>query len=141
VTLTETVTLIVTLTETVTETVTKTVTDTMTETLTETMTDTMTVLQVDTGLTYQSGRVSYQFMFDIKTPKRVYYLAADSEPDMTAWVDWVCQVITLSKCVPPPPCAGVRPPDLHCRGGPHVLPGGRQGPKARSVTYLKRGPV
>ena len=50
------------------------------------------ILQVDTGLTYQSGRVSYQFMFDIKTPKRVYYLAADCEADMTAWVDWVCQV-------------------------------------------------
>ena len=48
--------------------------------------------KVDTGLTYQSGRVSYQFMFDIKTPKRVYYLAADNEADMTAWVDWVCQV-------------------------------------------------
>ena len=31
-------------------------------------------------------------MFDIKTPKRVYYLAADCEADMTAWVDWVCQV-------------------------------------------------
>jgi len=51
--------------------------------------------QVDTGLTYQSGRVSYQFMFDIKTPKRVYYLAADNEADMTAWVDWVCQVCGL----------------------------------------------
>ena len=44
-------------------------------------------------MTYQSGRVSYQFMFDIKTPKRVYYLAADCEEDMTAWVDWVCQVL------------------------------------------------
>ena len=32
-------------------------------------------------------------MFDIKTPKRVYYLAADCEEDMTAWVDWVCQVL------------------------------------------------
>lgn len=51
--------------------------------------------QVDTGLTYQSGKVSYQFMFDIKTPKRVYYLAADSEAEMTAWVDWVCQVCGL----------------------------------------------
>jgi len=51
--------------------------------------------QVDTGLTYQSGRVSYKFMFDIKTPKRVYYLAADCEADMTAWVDWVCQVCGL----------------------------------------------
>jgi len=51
--------------------------------------------QVDTGLTYQSGRASYQFMFDIKTPKRVYYLAADSEEEMTAWVDWVCQVCGL----------------------------------------------
>lgn len=51
--------------------------------------------QVDTGLTYQSGKISYQFMFDIKTPKRVYYLAADTETEMTAWVDWVCQVCGL----------------------------------------------
>jgi len=51
--------------------------------------------QVDTGLTFEYGKVRYQFMFDIKTPKRVYYLAADSEQEMTRWVDYVCQVCGL----------------------------------------------
>jgi len=51
--------------------------------------------QVDTGLTFESGKVRYQFMFDIKTPKRVYYLAADTEQEMTRWVDYVCRVCGL----------------------------------------------
>lgn len=34
-------------------------------------------------------------MFDVKTPKRTYYLAADSETDMNKWVDCVCQVCGL----------------------------------------------
>eukprot|EP00092_Neocalanus_flemingeri_P038986 GFUD01042440.1.p1 GENE.GFUD01042440.1~~GFUD01042440.1.p1 ORF type:complete len:583 (+),score=143.25 GFUD01042440.1:110-1750(+) len=51
--------------------------------------------QVDTGLTFESGKVRYQYMFDIKTPKRVYYLAADSEVEMTRWVDYVCRVCGL----------------------------------------------
>jgi len=51
--------------------------------------------QVDTGLTFESGKVRYQYMFDIKTPKRVYYLAADSEQEMTRWVDYVCRVCGL----------------------------------------------
>jgi len=51
--------------------------------------------QVDTGLTFEYGKVRYQFMFDIKTPKRVYYLAADSEEEMTRWVDYVCRVCGL----------------------------------------------
>jgi len=51
--------------------------------------------QVDTGLTFESGKTHYQYMFDIKTPKRVFYLAADTEEDMTRWVDYVCQVCGL----------------------------------------------
>lgn len=51
--------------------------------------------QVDTGLTFEYGKVRYQYMFDIKTPKRVYYLAADSEQEMTRWVDYVCRVCGL----------------------------------------------
>lgn len=51
--------------------------------------------QVDSGLTFESGKVKYQYMFDIKTPKRVYYLAADSEQAMSEWVECVCQVCGL----------------------------------------------
>lgn len=51
--------------------------------------------QVDTGLTFESGKTRYQFMFDIKTPKRVFYLAADTEQEMTRWVNFVCQVCGL----------------------------------------------
>jgi len=51
--------------------------------------------QVDTGLTFEYGKVKYQYMFDIKTPKRIYYLAADSEQEMTRWVDYVCRVCGL----------------------------------------------
>lgn len=34
-------------------------------------------------------------MFDIKTPKRTYYLAAESEKDMNDWVSFVCHVCGL----------------------------------------------
>lgn len=34
-------------------------------------------------------------MFDIKTPRRTYYLAADTEPDMRDWVNCICQVCHL----------------------------------------------
>lgn len=51
--------------------------------------------QVDTGLTFEYGKVRYQYMFDIKTPKRVYYLAADTEQEMTRWVEYVCMACGL----------------------------------------------
>lgn len=34
-------------------------------------------------------------MFNVKTPKRIYYLVADNEIDMNKWVDAVCQVCGL----------------------------------------------
>lgn len=34
-------------------------------------------------------------MFDIKTPKRIYYLCAETEQEMNRWVDCVCQVCGL----------------------------------------------
>lgn len=34
-------------------------------------------------------------MFNVKTPKRTYYLVAESEADMNKWVDAVCQVCGL----------------------------------------------
>lgn len=34
-------------------------------------------------------------MFDVKTPLRTYYLAANSEEDMNAWVNCICEVCNL----------------------------------------------
>lgn len=34
-------------------------------------------------------------MFNVKTPKRIYYLVAENEVDMNKWVDAVCQVCGL----------------------------------------------
>jgi len=48
--------------------------------------------QVDTGLQFENNKHKYQHMFDVRTPKRIYYLAAQSEADMNRWVQCVCQV-------------------------------------------------
>ncbi|XP_063702221.1 protein daughter of sevenless [Culicoides brevitarsis] len=48
--------------------------------------------QVDAGLRMLD---KFQHMFDIKTPHRIYYLAAESEEDMRGWVKWICQVCCL----------------------------------------------
>ena len=36
------------------------------------------VFQVDIGLTVENGRQRYEYMFDIKTPQRDYYLGTES---------------------------------------------------------------
>ncbi|KAL0273217.1 UNVERIFIED_CONTAM: hypothetical protein PYX00_005946 [Menopon gallinae] len=51
--------------------------------------------QVDAGLRFENSKQNYPHMFDVKTPKRTYYLAAESESDMNKWVDCVCQVCGL----------------------------------------------
>ncbi|XP_043514413.1 GRB2-associated-binding protein 2 [Frieseomelitta varia] len=51
--------------------------------------------QVDAGLRFENRKQKYQYMFDVKTPKRTYYLVAESEADMNKWVDAVCQVCGL----------------------------------------------
>ncbi|KAI9556953.1 Protein daughter of sevenless [Daphnia sinensis] len=51
--------------------------------------------QVDSGLTIESRKQRYAHMFDIRTPKRVYFLAADSEFDMNSWVGCICHVCGL----------------------------------------------
>ncbi|XP_066937450.1 GRB2-associated-binding protein 1 [Macrobrachium rosenbergii] len=51
--------------------------------------------QVDAGLTFANRKSEYKFMFDIKTPKRIYYLCAETEQEMNRWVDCVCQVCGL----------------------------------------------
>ncbi|XP_054261583.1 GRB2-associated-binding protein 1 [Macrosteles quadrilineatus] len=51
--------------------------------------------QVDAGLRFENHKQKYQHMFDVKTPKRTYYLAAETEEEMNKWVDCVCQVCGL----------------------------------------------
>lgn len=51
--------------------------------------------QVDSGLRLEHRKQKFQHMFDVKTPRRTYYLAADSEVDMNEWVKCICQVCNL----------------------------------------------
>lgn len=51
--------------------------------------------QVDAGLRFENRKQKYQFMFNVKTPKRTYYLVAENEAEMNKWVDAVCQVCGL----------------------------------------------
>lgn len=55
------------------------------------------VEQVDAGLSLDRASIKFQFMFDMKTPHRTYYLAADSEEDMRNWVMVICQVCNLQE--------------------------------------------
>ncbi|XP_046665889.1 GRB2-associated-binding protein 1 isoform X1 [Homalodisca vitripennis] len=52
--------------------------------------------QVDAGLRFENRRKQkYQYMFDVRTPKRTYFLAAETEEEMNKWVDCVCHVCGL----------------------------------------------
>ncbi|XP_014262242.1 GRB2-associated-binding protein 1 [Cimex lectularius] len=51
--------------------------------------------QVDAGLQFESSKHKYRYMFDVRTPKRTYYLAAETEEDMNKWVECVCHVCGL----------------------------------------------
>lgn len=51
--------------------------------------------QVDAGITFANRKFEYKHMFDIKTPRRMYYLCAETEHEMNKWVDCVCQVCGL----------------------------------------------
>ncbi|XP_011498451.1 PREDICTED: GRB2-associated-binding protein 2-like [Ceratosolen solmsi marchali] len=51
--------------------------------------------QVDAGLSFENRKEKYQYMFNVKTPKRIYYLVAENEIDMNKWVDAICQVCGL----------------------------------------------
>jgi hypothetical protein len=54
------------------------------------------MMQVDAGLQFENSKLKYlKHLFDLKTPKRTYYLAADTEADMNKWVDCVCKVCGL----------------------------------------------
>lgn len=51
--------------------------------------------QVDVGLRLEERKLKFNHVFDIKTPTRTYYLAADSEKEMTSWVEHICKVCSL----------------------------------------------
>ncbi|KAF2355828.1 Low-density lipoprotein (LDL) receptor class A repeat [Trinorchestia longiramus] len=53
--------------------------------------------QVDAGVIFPSEKDSFHrnFMFDIRTPSRVYYLRCPTEREMNHWVDCLCQVCGL----------------------------------------------
>lgn len=55
----------------------------------------MVGLQVDSGLRFENRKQKYHHMFNVKTPKREYFLVAENEADMNKWVDAVCQVCGL----------------------------------------------
>ncbi|XP_065567734.1 GRB2-associated-binding protein 1-like isoform X2 [Artemia franciscana] len=51
--------------------------------------------QCDSGLSLKDSKHQYEFMFDLQTAKRVYYLAAETEEEMNKWVEYICQVCRL----------------------------------------------
>ncbi|KAG8196653.1 hypothetical protein JTE90_006563 [Oedothorax gibbosus] len=51
--------------------------------------------QIDAGLPVGSKIAGYQHMFDIRTPKRTYYLLAETEAEMNKWVECICSVCGL----------------------------------------------
>ena len=54
-------------------------------------------MQVDAGLSlkFESGARSNKHVFDLKTSKRVYYLATKTEEEMNKWVACICSVCGL----------------------------------------------
>lgn len=51
--------------------------------------------QVDLGLAFREKNLKLDHVFDIKTPTRTYYLAAETEEEMKSWVDNICKVCGL----------------------------------------------
>lgn len=51
--------------------------------------------QVDAGLQFESRKTLNNYMFNIHTPKRIYYLVAETEAIMNKWVDSICSVCGL----------------------------------------------
>lgn len=51
--------------------------------------------QVDLGLKLDERKLKFDHVFDIKTPSRTYYLAADTETEMKNWVTCICKVCGL----------------------------------------------
>ncbi|RZC36124.1 daughter of sevenless [Asbolus verrucosus] len=51
--------------------------------------------QVDLGLKIDKRNLKFDHVFDIKTPARTYFLAAESESEMKSWVNCICKVCGL----------------------------------------------
>lgn len=51
--------------------------------------------QVDIGLKLEVKKIKFDYMFDIKTPSRTYYLAAETKHEMNTWVKYICSVCGL----------------------------------------------
>ncbi|XP_056639103.1 GRB2-associated-binding protein 1 [Diorhabda sublineata] len=51
--------------------------------------------QVDLGLKLDERKLKFDHVFDIKTPTRTYYLAADTDNEMRSWVTYICKVCSL----------------------------------------------
>ncbi|XP_050307822.1 protein daughter of sevenless [Anthonomus grandis grandis] len=51
--------------------------------------------QVDLGLKHEDRHLKFDHVFDIKTPSRTYYLAADTQEEMKSWVTCICRVCGL----------------------------------------------
>lgn len=50
---------------------------------------------MDLGLKLEERNLKFDHVFDIKTPNRTYYLAADTEEEMKSWVTCICRVCGL----------------------------------------------
>lgn len=105
--------------------------------------------QVDTGLSYQSGKDNYQHLFDIKTPRRVFYLAADTEQEMGAWVEWICNICGLKTIYNDSVTDGqtnqLSPPNNNFVSGPYLhladcFTGSKQPPMTKRGPNLKLNP-
>lgn len=48
--------------------------------------------QVDAGLVFESRKVDFPFIFDIKTKDRTYYLVTQTEEEMNEWVTNICSL-------------------------------------------------
>lgn len=51
--------------------------------------------EVECGLRMEDRKSKFQYIFAVKTQKRIYYLAAEQETQMRDWVKCICQVCNL----------------------------------------------
>ncbi|TRY73617.1 hypothetical protein TCAL_05829 [Tigriopus californicus] len=87
--------------------------------------------QVDVGLTVENGKQRYEHMFDIKTPQRIFYLAADTFEEMSNWAKIVCEACGLratSEDENTEADAGFSIADLNATHAPRTVATGSSGP-------------
>lgn len=47
------------------------------------------------GLKFEDKKLKFDYIFDIKTPTRTYYLAAETENEMIQWVNNICKLCNM----------------------------------------------